>query len=879
MPSPSESSDHRHFSSNNELDALPIYACLDELAQALLQRDEVVLQAPPGAGKTTQIPLTLLKQPWLGQQKIIVLEPRRVAALNAATRMAEMLGEVVGQTVGYRMRGASKVGPNTQIEVITEGLLTRKLQEDPELTGVGIVVFDEFHERSINTDTGLALCLQAREVFREHPLKLLIMSATLDGESVAELLGNAPMITSEGRAFPVECRYLNQPLKNNALLVEQVAKTVLQALEQEPGDALVFLPGVSEINRAYAAINAFLPENIQCYTLHGGLSLADQKASLEPSVSGQRKVVLATDIAETSLTIQGVRIVVDAGLVRAPEFDPNTGLTRLDTQGISLASAEQRAGRAGRLESGCCYRLWTEVQHKQKVAHAAPEIVCSDLMPLAMTLLAWGARHFDELSWLTPPKVANWQQALDALRAIDAIDESDELTTEGVKLSTFPCHPRVAKLLRVAQENAFTHIGCLVAAVLSEKAPRGLSVDLTQIVARLLARDASLSKSWRNRIASLSRQFETLLSATHSDEYSDKDRGRIRAGAQQKTRAQNDKRGIEDIGWAMAKAFPERIAKRHAAQEGIAVFKLANGRAAHLDMSEPLAHYQWIVVADAGGHKGTKQDRIFLGAPLNEEVFSSVLADRVTPHVVAQWDEKKQRFIAETQHRIGKLIIASEPIRDLPPNVKATALTELVRQKGLSILHWSESAQQLCAKVHYLRERYGEPWPDLSDEGLLHRLEQWLTPALEDQTTPSINTLNDFKKIAIDPLIAQQLPWPLPQQLKILLPERVLVPSGREVVVDYMQNPPVLAVKLQEMFGCQTTPTVMNDELKLMLHLLSPAKRPLQVTQDLGAFWQNGYDSVKKEMRGRYPKHPWPDDPLAAAATAYTKKRAQNTTQ
>lgn len=844
---------------------LPIHECLEALLQALTARDEVVLQAPPGAGKTTQVPLSLLEQPWLLGQKIIVLEPRRVAALNAATRMANHLGEKVGETVGYRMRGATCVSVNTRIEVITEGLLTRWLQDDPELTGVGIVIFDEFHERSMNTDIGLALCLQARELFREQPLKLLIMSATLDGEGVAQLLDGAPIVTSEGRNYPVDIQYAAKPILQAQVLGE-VTQTLLQALEADSGSALVFLPGVREIEKIQSQLEGRLPSATFCYPLHGSLSLGEQQKSILPTAKGARKVVLATDIAETSLTIDGVSIVIDAGLARAPMFDPNTGITRLHTQNISMASAEQRAGRAGRTQAGRCYRLWSATQHAQKEKFTPPEISAADLMPLAMTLLSWGANTPDELAWLTPPPKANWQQAVDALDKIDALNknasnkvdtfnaqQSVTLSEAGQKMAGLPCHPRLAKLLLEADKAAAQTTGTLLAAILSERTPQHLPADISALTASINNKDSSIPRHWLKRIQSLAKQlgqsfqknpkkaFNVLHSHTQDDDL---------------------------IGLLLASAFPERIAKKKYEKDGIAVFQLANGRAAQAFLSESLAHNTWIVITDLGGHAGKRQDNIFTGAPLDESLFEQELSHLLTLKTIAEWREDKHRFIAEKQTCIGHITIKSERLDNLPSAVKRQALIQLVRNKGIDFLTWDDKAKQLQARMQWLHECYGDTWPSTTETALLETLEQWLAPFLDD-----INTLNDFKKIDIYALLKQQLTWPQPKALDELTPESIPIPSGRHAAIDYTQNPPVLAVKLQEMFGCQVTPAIVEGKVPLMLHLLSPAKRPLQVTQDLTAFWGNAYQDVKKEMKGRYPKHPWPDDPTTAVATRHTKKR------
>ena len=838
--------------------SLPIHDCIPALLAALNSSPHCVLQAPPGAGKTTQVPLSLLKETWLKGQKIILLEPRRVAALNAANRMAHMLGEKVGETVGYRMRQATKVSANTRIEVITEGLLTRWLQDDPELNGVGIIIFDEFHERSLNTDVGLALSLQARDLFREdnNPLKILVMSATLDSENVAQLLERSstpsidcPIITSQGRSYPVDIHYhtaqparTNTHFKNNDFL-PQLVSTLQHAITHDSGSILVFLPGVREINRAQQAL-APLPDNILCFPLHGNLSLEQQQFAIAPAKANIRKIVLATDIAETSLTIEGVRVVIDSGLTRNPSFDPNTGLTRLHTQGISQASAEQRAGRAGRMEPGICYRLWSESQHGQRLRHSLPEIINADLMPLAVTLLHWGVSHPNELQWLNTPAEANWQQALEALAKINAVNKG-ELTAHGQRFANFPCHPRLAQLLVQSEKLGATSLGSLVASLLSERPPKNLGTDIYDHIVAIEQSRNPQHKAWQQRVKQLAR---TLGNPLKKDNTSTQDKGEI-------------------TGLLIAQAFPERIAKRKASNNGVAVFQLANGRAAQLDESDALAQEPWLSIAEAGGLAGKSQDRIFIAAALNPRFFNEDLASHIKEITVAQWQDDKGRFIAENRTLLDKILIQKKAINNIPAEVRTQALSALLRDKGLDYLDWEDNSVQFIARVAFLRNKQGNDWPDMSRDGLLSALDDWLTPHLAN-----INTLADFKKITLFPLLKVLLPWPKMQKLDELAPAKIPIPSGRMANIDYQQSPPVLAVKLQEMFGCHTTPTVLNGQQNITVHLLSPAKQPLQVTQDLAAFWKTGYTEVKKEMKGRYPRHPWPDDPLSMEATAKTKR-------
>ncbi|WP_054113261.1 ATP-dependent helicase HrpB [Marinagarivorans algicola] len=836
---------------------LPIFDCLPKLLDALAQHDQAVLQAPPGAGKTTQVPLSLLEQPWLKGKKIIMLEPRRVAAINAANRMAKMLGEPVGQTVGYRMRQAVNVSPHTRIEVITEGLLTRWLQDDPELSDIGIIIFDEFHERSINTDTGLALSLQARELFRDshNPLKLLVMSATLDGAAIATLLDDAPIITSQGRSYPVDTLYYPPPKKQHGQafndITVHVSHTIQKAVAEQTGSVLVFLPGVGEINRTLKHLHNTLPNNTHCQPLHGNLPLKEQQAAITQTDHGKRKIVLATDIAETSLTIEGVRIVIDAGLCRSPSFDPNTGLTRLHTHNNAQSSTEQRAGRAGRMEPGICYRLWSEAAQHQRAKHATPEILAADLTPLCITLLHWGCNNPSELTWLDAPPSANWQQALNTLQLLGAIDDNQQLTLTGKRLANFACHPRLALLLLKAEHYGANKLGSTLAAILSERTPKHMDANLATIYRAATGLDTinPAHKGWQQRVQQLARQFAQGLSA-------------------KKVTADYDESDL--IGLLLAHAFPERIAKLKNTNTQNTVFQLANGRAVQISTHEHLAHTPWLSIAEAGGIAGKNTDTIYAACPLNNTFFNDELKYLTKQNTLAQWDDKAGRFIAEQRTQLGKIIIQQQTQTSLPKEVKTKALLELIKNKGLDFLPWSHEATQFIARVNLLHTTIGEPWPSFSHTALLNTLDDWLAPYLSN-----INTLADFKKLHLLQQLHSLLPWPLPQELDILAPISIAIPSGRNAAIDYNNTPPILAVKLQEMFGCAQTPSIANGQIKLTVHLLSPAQKPLQITQDLAAFWAGGYQEVKKEMKGRYPRHPWPDDPLSMQATAKTKRRLQ----
>lgn len=851
--------------SENTAYDLPINDVIAELQAALQDSDEAVLQAPPGAGKTTVVPLALLDSQWLKGGKIIMLEPRRMAARAAATRMAELLGESVGETVGYSIRLDSCTGPKTRIEVITEGILTRRLQADPGLEDVGMVIFDEFHERSLDADLCLALCLQGRELFREGgPLKLLVMSATLDGAAVSELLGQAPLITSQGRQFPVTSHF-GKTYRLQDPLAPAVVAAVRKALLEQEGSVLVFLPGQREINAVGRALVRALEEDqhpgVMVTPLYGGLSIEKQQRAIAPAPAGQRKVVLSTNVAETSLTIEGITAVVDAGLVREPLFDPATGMTRLATRRISRASAEQRQGRAGRLGPGHCYRLWSQEQHGRLVAQSTPEILQADLAPLALQMLAWGVSQRDELAWLDTPPDAAWRQALHLLEQIGALylngEGSLQLTPHGVRLAQMPLHPRLAHMLLIACDLSVTETACLLAAVLAERHPfKDSGVDLGYAIDVLMGEHScpASAQGWFRRTWQLARRYARIASEVHKPR---------RFGMSIESADVN--------GVLLASAYPDRIARRKPGTE--AVYQLANGRAASLPTDDELAPVEWLAAADIGGQDGERLDRIYNAVPLNPACFSDILSGLVRREEMVEWDGRQERFMALCRRLVGMIEIDSEPMSEIPDAALGDALLGVVRRKGLDILPWTESLQQWRNRVQLLhrinRDKPDNPWPDLSDDHLLATLQDWLLPYLQD-----VRRLQDFSKLDLRQILHAQLSWPLPLELERLAPERLGVPSGSNIAVDYAQDPPVLAVKLQEMFGCERTPTVAGGEVALQVHLLSPAQRPLQVTQDLAGFWRSSYQEVKREMKGRYPKHPWPDDPLAATATARTRHRS-----
>lgn len=855
---------------------LPINEALPELLQSLIERDEAVLEAPPGAGKTTCVPLALLDAPWLGSGIIMLLEPRRLAARAAAERMAQLLGEKVGETVGYRIRLDSCIGKDTRIQVVTEGILTRQLQADPSLEGVAVVIFDEYHERSLDADLGLALCQQGRELFRDadNPLKLVVMSATLDGVGVSQLLNNAPVVKSLGRCYPVDIHY-TAAAKVSAPAFEQCARVVEaidRALAETTGSILVFLPGQGEIRRVASALQdrKDLPENAVVMPLYGDLTMEAQRRVLAPATNGIRKVVLATSIAETSLTVAGVTVIVDAGLSRLPQFDPASAMTRLHTTRLSRAASEQRAGRAGRTEPGRCYRLWSEAQQQALAAYTPAEILQADLAPLALQLLQWGVSDPLELSWLDPPPAASYGQAIDLLIQLKAVAVSDgsntlQLTAHGAQMVELPLHPRLAHMLVRACHLGLMALGCDLAALLSERDPlssgnrdgQGCDIELRLL---WLRESREGSRTVRQRIGAQSRQYAQMCR-------------RFKVASNPVV----DPADSRWIGLLLAFAYPDRIGQKKCASQaavssatqGVSQnFRLSNGRSVELSKGDALTRASYIACAEVGGRSDSSRDRVFLAAALDEALLLEYFADSLTFDSKVDWDGARQRFVAEQHTRLGSLIVASKTLTDIDPELKVQVLCDLIRARGLRLLPWSDALQQWLARVRLVRAHAGQgaDWPDVSEVALLENLEGWLGPYLND-----IRHIDDFAKLDLKQICTSLLPWALSQQLDALAPERWQVPSGSNISIDYRESPPVLAVRLQEMFGCLETPSVASGKVKLLLHLLSPAKRPLQVTQDIAGFWSGSYEQVKKEMKGRYPKHFWPDNPLECEPTSRVK--------
>ncbi len=835
---------------------LPIDAVLPELQRALTIHPCAVLQAPPGAGKTTRVPLALLNAAWLQNQRIIMLEPRRLAARNAAGWMAELLGEAAGATIGYRTRMDTKVSARTRVEVVTEGVLARMLQSDAELPGVGVVIFDEFHERSIHTDLGLALCLDVQRNLRPE-LRVLVMSATLDAAPVAHLLNDAPLITSSGRSYPVEIHYVGAVPERDRLAV--LARVVEQAVREQSGSVLVFLPGAGEIHKVSAMLRAAaLPSDISVHALYGDLPRAAQEAAIQPCRAGLRKIVLATSIAETSLTIEGVRVVVDSGAMRVPRFEPRSGMTRLETVRVSRASAEQRCGRAGRLEPGVCFRLWSEGEHKALQPFSAPEIRDADLAPLVLELAQWGVRDAQLLSWLDPPPAAAQAQARDLLRRLGALDEHERITAHGKAMAQLALHPRLAHMLLRAQEWKLGGVACDLAALLNER-------DVFKGAGS--ARDGDV----RTRLELLRRGAQENPAAGGGNV----DSAALQRVTQAARQWQKDLRvapaqaqDMHCAGLLLALAYPDRIAQRRGA-EGYR-YLLANGRGAFVQEGEALAKAEYLAVADVDG--GECEARIYLAAPLEVSELEQACGTQLETIEQVVWNSREQAVNARRQRRYGELILKDDPLQKPDPQKVLQALLQGVRALGVAALPWTPAARNWQARVLLLRRATdAAAWPDVSDAALLAQFDHWLAPHLL-----GITRWSEVQRVDVLPALTELLDWKKRQALDEWAPTHISVPSGSRVVIDYAHgDTPVLAVRLQEMFGLSATPRIANGRVPLLLHLLSPARHPVQVTGDLASFWKNSYQDVKKDLKGRYPKHYWPDDPLQAQPTARAKPRGR----
>ena len=834
---------------------LPIDPALPAIRTALRDATALVLQAPPGAGKTTRLPLALLDEPWLAGQTLLLLEPRRLAARAAAAHMAAQRNEPVGQTVGYRIRFENRVSPQTRIEVLTEGILTRRLQHDPALEGVGLVIFDEFHERSLHADLALALCLDSQRGLRED-LRLLVMSATLEGAAVAQLLGNAPLITSAGRAYPVSRHYLSRD-HDRLDLIHSVVRAVLNALTGHAGDLLVFLPGGAEIRQAVRRLEAEPAcAHLALTPLYGDLPGAEQQRALQPDAAGRRKVVLATPIAETSLTIEGVTVVVDAGWTRTPYFDPRSGLTRLETVRISAATAEQRAGRAGRLGPGYCYRLWSEATQSRLRPQRIPEILEADLAPLALELAQWGISDAAALAWLDPPPSGALAQARELLTELEALDDQGRITPTGQDLAELPAHPRLAHLLRHGVALGHGALAADVTALLEERdllhGDHAFGCDLT-------ARLDALHAFQRDGREGARRWQADPAACARVEQSARRWRQRLRVAAVSETAPD-----AETVGLLLALAYPDRVARRR--DGGADRYQLANGRGARLAAADPLLGRDWLVAAqlDAGGNEG----RIWLAAPVQPTDLETHLATRICTMQEVVWNEQQAAIVARRERRLGILALHSVPLTDADPELLRRAMLAGVRQLGLNSLPWTRELRDEQARVLSLRHWFPEDgWPDLSDAGLMERITDWLPPWLD-----GIRRKEHLQRLDLAAALHGLINGRLRARLSEWAPTHLPVPSGSRLRLQYAPGqPPALAVKLQELFGLADTPHIADGRIAVTLHLLSPAQRPIQVTQDLRGFWERTYAEVRKELKGRYPKHPWPEDPWTAVPTRRTQ--------
>jgi ATP-dependent helicase HrpB len=819
---------------------LPIDAVLDDLARTLADHNAAVLVAPPGAGKTTRVPLALLDAPWVGTKKIIVLEPRRIAARASAERMAQTLGERVGDTVGYRVRFGSKISRLTRIEVVTEGIFSRQILDDPELSGVAAVLFDEFHERSLDADLGLALARDAQTGLRED-LRILVMSATLDGARVAKLLGNAPVIASEGRAFPVETRYLGR--KPDAPLERQMADAIAMALRADPGSVLAFLPGAAEIRRTQNFLSERIHDaGIEIVPLFGALDAAVQDRAIAPAPKGQRKVVLATSIAETSLTIQGVRIVVDSGVARVPRYEPDIGLTRLETVRASRAAVDQRRGRAGRTEPGVCYRLWDEPQTASLAAYTQPEILSADLSSLLLDLAQWGVSDPATLAFLDSPPAPALNEARTLLCELGALDGDGRITPEGKSLRALALPPRLARMIVDSHRLGAGGEAADIAAILTERGLGGDSVDLD---ARLdqFRRDRSQRASSARQLA---QRWASQVAATEGAPSDD---------------------DAPSTGVMLAFAFPDRVARNR----GNGSFLLANGRGAALDQTSALARAPFIAVAELTGTAAN--GRILLAAPITQSDIELRFADQIESAEEISFDRASMSLRGRRKKTLHAITLSEAPLSLSPSAETARVLADGLAAVGLDKLPWSKPLKQWRDRVMFLRKAEGESsksiWPDLSDAALAAQRENWLAPALYDKTS-----LKDFSSGDLSDALMALLPWELRARLEREAPTHFEAPTGTMLAIDYeAEQGPTIAVRLQELFGLTTHPSIAKGAVPLVLELLSPAHRPVQVTRDLPGFWRGSYAAVRSDLRGRYPRHPWPEDPASAMPTRRVKPR------
>ncbi len=814
---------------------LPVDDVLEELLAALEANPNAVLVAEPGAGKTTRVPLALLEASWRDGGRVIMLEPRRLAARAAAAFMAASRGETVGQTIGYRVRMDTRVSAETQIEVVTEGVFTRMILDDPELSGVAAVIFDEFHERSLDGDLGLALALDVQGALRED-LRILPMSATLDAARVAQLMNDAPIISSKGRAFPVETRYLGKGSPGRA--EDHMARSIQHALREDDGSVLAFLPGQGEIHRTARLLKDKLPPNVDVAPLFGAMDPKEQDHAIRPASKGRRKVVLATSIAQTSLTIEDVRIVIDSGLARVPRYEPGIGLTRLATEKVSRASADQRRGRAGRTQPGVCYRLWDAPQTSALPPQDAPAIMETDLSRLALDLAAWGVSEPSDLSFLDTPPAGAWKEARESLRAFGVLDEQGRITSFGRRLSALPLPPRLGRMLLTAAREDLGGLASEIAVVLSDPLLFGRAHNLGERIQVLRTGAAPRIKEAR----------------------------RLAARWLQQTTGEKKPRpavGLESCGRLLALAYPDRVAQRRDSSGG---YRMANGRGALLDTDAPLTQEPFLVIADVQGTAA--RGRIALAAPIDRQTIEDLFADQIETKTIVSFSPSGE-IRARRKRLYGQVVLADEidPHPDEDAIVKA--LLALIAKQGVGRLPWTKTQLRLRGRVNFLRSSLGDEWPDLSDAALSNALENWLAPFLAGKVK-----LSQIDAEVLGAALSTLLPWDKMAELERLLPSHFDAPSGSRVAIDYARaEGPTLSIRVQELFGLDQHPSVAGGEVPLILELLSPAHRPIQITRDLPQFWRGSWSDVKADMKGRYPKHPWPDNPLDAAPTHRVKPR------
>lgn len=824
----------------------PVEETFPALKDALASGTRAILEAPPGAGKTTLVPLALLNENWLHNKKIILMEPRRLAARMAAKRMADLLGETVGQTVGYRIRQDKKISPQTRIEVVTEGILTRQLQSDPELNGVGLIIFDEFHERNLQGDLGLAFCLETQDALRDN-LRILIMSATLDGERLNNFLTDAKRVSSQGRTFDVTQHNLPRPDKFT--LAQETTRAVIRAIGEEDGSILVFLPGEGEIRRVQALLRERYDTDptILIAPLFGALPPHEQDKAIHPAPKNIRKIVLATTIAETSLTIEGVRIVVDCGYKRVARFDNARAMSQLETVRVSKAAATQRKGRAGRMENGVCYQLWPAAENQALAERDIPEILQCDLTAFALELAAWGVHDPHDLKLLDYPAQTAFNQARNLLLQLGALDKNHTITAHGKQMMPLSLHPRLAHMvLKACDDNAGDGaLACDIAATLQDgpllKGSRDCDLRTSISVLHNEGRNHStLAKGAIHRARQTAKTLKKRLKISNAQASNYLETGRV-----------------------LALAYPDRIAKRRTAGQNI--YHLSAGIGATLNPDDALCSEDLLVVAHMDG--ANTQARIFSAAPISLTEIENNFANLIEEKTDVGWDRRNQSVNAQRVRKLGALTLKSTPLPNIDAEELAHGLCQGIRQIGLHVLPWSKETETLCHRIEFLRLR-DDKWPDMSEQGLLNSLEHWLIPFLS-----GYSKIDHLKKMDLAEILRTRLDWQSLQELEKRAPTHYRVPSGSMVRLDYSNSQkPVLRVKLQEMFGEPQTPRIDNETVNVQIHLLSPAGRPLQVTEDLESFWKNGYDSVKKEMKGRYPKHPWPDNPMESQATRKTKR-------